>query len=90
MTRRVGSNEKAKRLRKLGNVTPLISVEGTEIISDERRGRPDVWNRTMQGLRHCLQNKVFTGVCTSLCQTNYRDLLTETWMDRQCGRNARE
>jgi MoaA/NifB/PqqE/SkfB family radical SAM enzyme len=73
--------EKAQRLRQLGNVTPLVSVEGNEIISDERRGRPDVWNRTMQGLRHCLENKVFTGVCTSLCQTNY-DLLNEAWVDR--------
>src|SRR6201993_2442218 len=61
------TDEKAKRLRRLGNVTPLISVEGNEIISDQRRGRPDVWNRTMEGLHHCLENRVFTGVCTSLC-----------------------
>ena len=33
------TDEKAKRLRQLGNVTPLISVEGNEIVSDERRGR---------------------------------------------------
>jgi ribose 5-phosphate isomerase A len=31
------TDEVAAKLRKLGNVTPLISVEGTEIISDERR-----------------------------------------------------
>ncbi|MEZ6044404.1 MAG: radical SAM protein [Planctomycetaceae bacterium] len=33
------TDEKAKRLRELGNVTPLISVEGNEIVSDQRRGR---------------------------------------------------
>ena len=33
----------AKRMRRLGNVTPLISVEGDEIISDERRGKGDVF-----------------------------------------------
>jgi MoaA/NifB/PqqE/SkfB family radical SAM enzyme len=76
------TDEKAKRMRQLGNVTPLISVEGNEIVSDARRGRPDVWSRTMRGLDSCLRNKVFTGVCTSLCQTNYRDLLTEAWIDR--------
>ncbi len=76
------TDEKAKRMRQLGNVTPLISVEGNEIISDQRRGRPDVWNRTMEGIKHCLANKVFTGVCTSLCQTNFRDLLNEAWVDR--------
>lgn len=76
------SDEKAKRLRRLGNVTPLISVEGNEIVSDQRRGRGGVLGKTMQGIRNCLNNKVFTGVCTSLCQTNIDDLLTETWIDR--------
>ncbi|MDG2384996.1 MAG: radical SAM/SPASM domain-containing protein [Pirellulaceae bacterium] len=75
------SEEVAKRLRRVGNVTPLISVEGNEIVSDERRGRLNVLSQTMQGLQHCLENKVMTGVCTSLCQTNY-DLLTEKWVDR--------
>jgi MoaA/NifB/PqqE/SkfB family radical SAM enzyme len=76
------TDAKARRLRKLGNVTPLISVEGTEIVSDERRGRRGVLSKTMEGLRNCLANKVFTGVCTSLCRTNIDDLLTEPWVDR--------
>lgn len=73
--------EVAKRLHVAGNVTPLISVEGNEIVSDERRGRPKVFSRTMEGLQQCLDHRVMTGVCTSLCQTNY-DLLTEEWVDR--------
>jgi MoaA/NifB/PqqE/SkfB family radical SAM enzyme len=76
------TDTKAKRLRQLGNVTPLISVEGNEIISDQRRGRSGVLGKTMQGIENCLRNKVFTGVCTSLCQTNIDDLLTEQWIDR--------
>jgi MoaA/NifB/PqqE/SkfB family radical SAM enzyme len=76
------TDEKAKRLRALGNVTPLISVEGTDIISDVRRGRPGVLSKSLQGLRNCLNNKVMTGVCTSLCQSNIDDLLTEAWVDR--------
>jgi len=76
------TDEVAKRFRKLGNVTPLISVEGSEIVSDQRRGKAGVLNATMQGLQNCLNNRVMTGVCTSLCQTNYEDLLTEAWVDR--------
>jgi len=76
------TDEVAKKLRKLGNVTPLISVEGTDLISDERRGRGNVLNDTMQGLQNCLDNKVLTGVCTSLCQTNYDDLLNDAWIDK--------
>ncbi len=76
------TDEVAKKLRKLGNVTPLISVEGNEIISDQRRGKADVFNKTMEGIHNCLNNKILTGVCTSLCQTNIDDLLTEKWVDR--------
>src|SRR5437867_23572 len=39
-------------------------------------------SKTMEGLKNCLRNRVFTGVCTSLCQTNIDDLLTECWIDR--------
>ena len=76
------TDEKAKKLRQLGNVTPLISVEGSEIISDVRRGRKDVLSKSLQGIHNCLNNKVMTGVCTSLCQSNIDDLLTEKWVDR--------
>ncbi|MFO0884600.1 MAG: hypothetical protein U0894_10500 [Pirellulales bacterium] len=62
-------------------MTPLISVEGNEIVSDERRGRAQVYSKTLEGLQNCLKNKVMTGVCTSLCQTNF-DLLSEKWLDR--------
>ena len=75
------SEDVAKKLRDFGNVTPLISVEGNEIVSDERRGRGHVYSDTMQGLQNCLKHKVLTGVCTSLCQTNF-DLLSEKWLDR--------
>jgi MoaA/NifB/PqqE/SkfB family radical SAM enzyme len=76
------TDERAKRMRQLGNVTPLISVEGTEIVSNERRGRSGVLSKTMQGVQNSLNNKVFTGVCTSLCKTNIDDLLTDVWIDR--------
>jgi hypothetical protein len=33
-------------------------------------------------VQNCLKNKVFTGVCTSVCRTNIDDLVTERWVDR--------
>src|SRR5436305_797584 len=75
------TDERAKRIRQLGNVTPLISVEGNEIVSDQRRGRGNVYSKTMEGLKNCLKQKLLTGVCTSVCQTNI-DLLNEKWVDR--------
>ncbi len=70
----------AKRLRELGNVTPLISIEGREVVSDERRGNKQVYERTLRGLRACLKEKLLTGVATSVCQTNIGDLCTEQWL----------
>jgi MoaA/NifB/PqqE/SkfB family radical SAM enzyme len=76
------TEERAKRIRRLGNVTPLISVEGNEIVSDQRRGRANVYSKTMEGLKNCLKHKVMTGVCTSVCKSNIDDLLNEKWIDR--------
>jgi MoaA/NifB/PqqE/SkfB family radical SAM enzyme len=70
----------AKELRHIGNVTPLISIEGREITSDERRGKKEVFTRTLRGLDHCLRQKILTGVATSLCQSNIDELLTESWL----------
>ncbi len=71
----------ARQLKQIGNATPLVSVEGNEIVSNERRGRLNVLSKTMEGLQHCLNHKLLTGVCTSLCRTNF-DLLSEAWVDR--------
>ncbi len=76
------TDEVAARMRKMGNITPLISVEGTEIISDERRGRAGVFSKTMAGLDAALRNKLMVGVCTSVCQTNFNDLVQPAWVDR--------
>lgn len=76
------TDEVARELRRAGNVTPLISVEGSEIVSDQRRGRLNVLNKTMEGIQNCIRNKVLTGVCTSVCQTNIDDLVCESWVDR--------
>jgi MoaA/NifB/PqqE/SkfB family radical SAM enzyme len=70
----------AKRLRQIGNATPLISIEGREITSDERRGNKQVYERTLRGLRACLKEGLLTGVATSVCQTNIGELCTEQWL----------
>ena len=73
------TNEIARELRRLGNVSPLISIEGNEIISDERRGRLNVYSRTLAGLENCRRNKLIIGVATSVCQSNF-ELVSEAWL----------
>src|ERR1041385_5013660 len=78
----------AARLRELGNATPLVSIEGREITSDQRRGRKDVFNKTMRGLEHCLHAKLLTGVATSVCQSNIDELLTAQWLQELIDRGV--
>ncbi|MBN2505158.1 MAG: radical SAM protein [Verrucomicrobia bacterium] len=70
----------AAQLRRLGNASPIISIEGSEVVSDQRRGRPEVYARTLRGLEHCIRARLLTGVATSVCQSNIDDLLTEGWL----------
>lgn len=68
--------EMAREFRRLGNVTPLVSIEGTELVSDQRRGGHGVYTKSLAALEHCRRERLITGVATSLCQTNLDDLLT--------------
>ena len=75
------TDEIARELARLGNVTPLLSIEGSEIVSDERRGRTQVLTKTLNGLEACRRNGLLIGVATSVCQTNI-DLVSEAWLRR--------
>ena len=75
-------DEAAATMRKLGNVTPLISIEGLEAVSDIRRGGTDVYARTMAGLEACRRHRLITGVATSVCRSNFDDLVSEDFARR--------
>ena len=45
------TDEIARKLARLGNVTPLLSIEGSEIVSDERRGRTAGADQDARGSR---------------------------------------
>lgn len=75
------TDELAREFRRLGNTTPLISIEGSEVVSDTRRGRREVLSKTMAGLDNCVRNRLIVGVATSVCQTNY-ELVSEAWLRR--------
>lgn len=74
------TNETAREMRRLGNVSPLISIEGTPEVSDERRGGSDVHERTLAGLEHCRRNRLVIGAATSICRSNVETLATETFV----------
>lgn len=82
------TEKKATRLRELGNATPLVSIEGRELTSDQRRGGKEVFTRTLRGLDNCLRAGLLTGVATSVCRSNIEELLTESWLQELINRGV--
>ena len=72
----------ARELAEAGNVTPLISIEGDEVVSDTRRGGRNVYGRSIDGLRHCLRHGLVTGAATSVCQSNFDTMVRQEYLDR--------
>lgn len=75
-------------MKTLGNVTPLISIEGNPEVSDIRRGGSNVHQQSFEALEYCREEGLITGVATSLCRTNIDDLLTENFLDQLTDRGA--
>ncbi len=78
----------AQRMRELGNVTPLISIEGLRDESDRRRGRNDVYERTLQGLRACRKAKLIFGVAASICKSNFEELVSREHLENMAREGA--
>ena len=78
----------AEKMRRLGNVTPLISIEGLREESDRRRGSDDVYERTLNGLRACRKAKLIFGVAASICKTNFDELVSRQHLENMAREGA--
>lgn len=72
----------ARQLRKAGNVTPIISIEGLEAESDRRRQADGVYQRTLWGVRACRKSGLIFGIAASICQNNYDELVSRQHIER--------
>jgi len=65
----------AKKLGKLGNVAPAISVEGWEEETDARRGR-GTWKKIMSAMENLRKNGVLFGISVTATKHNL-DVITQ-------------
>lgn len=70
----------ASRLRKVGNVTPLISFEGDEQVADIRRGGHNIYKRTLDAISMSTDKGLITGVAISVCKSNIEMALSEAFV----------
>lgn len=78
----------AAEFRRLGHVTPLISIEGNPAVSDERRGGHGVLQAGLDALEACRRQRLLFGVASSLCRSNIGDLLSEAFVRDMVARGA--
>ncbi len=71
--------ENVKRLKKLGNVSPLVSIDGLEAESDARRG-VGTYAKSLEGCRELQQQKLLYGVATVVTGKNFETVVTEDYV----------
>jgi len=71
----------ALEMRRLGNITPMISIEGLKDESAARRGRNDVYERTLAGVRACRKARLIFGAAASICKSNFDELVSREYID---------
>ena len=73
------TEENTRRLRRLGNVTPLISIDGLQEQNDMRRGR-GVFDKILEGLDLLKKEKLFYGVATTATGKNMGEVMSDEYI----------
>ena len=81
------SEENVLRMRKAGNVTPLVSIDGLEQRNDDRRGE-GVFRAALDGLAQLKKQKILFGVATTVTGANFDEVLSDGYVEQLVGRGA--
>jgi len=71
--------ENVSRIRRCGNVTPLVSLDGLRASNDARRGQ-GVFQAAMEGLARLRQNRILFGVATTVTGENLDEVLSDAYV----------
>ncbi len=75
------SEENVLRMRKAGNVTPLVSLDGLEQQNDDRRGE-GVFRAALDGLAQLNRQKILFGVATTVTGANLDEVLSDGYVEQ--------
>ena len=74
------TDENVERIRRAGNVTPLVSIDGLAPKNDQRRG-PGVFDAAMEGIRRLQNRKILFGVATTITGQNVDEVLSDAYVE---------
>jgi MoaA/NifB/PqqE/SkfB family radical SAM enzyme len=69
----------AERIREVGNVTPLVSIDGMEASNDQRRGA-GVFESAAEGMARLKKQKILFGVATTITGRNLEEVLCDAYL----------
>jgi len=72
----------ACRLAELGNVSPLISLEGLAEGTRTRRGSEKIFDAALAAVQASVRARLFTGVASSISRSNFDELVCEEHIER--------
>ena len=72
--------ESVERIRELGNVTPLISIDGLQENNDDRRGE-GVFQSAMEGIARLQKKKILFGVATTVTGKNVDEVMSDQYVE---------
>ncbi len=73
------TEENVERLKRAGNVTPLISLDGFQDQNDLRRGE-GVWDAAMEGMARLKKAKIFFGNATTATALNMHEVMSDEYV----------
>lgn len=76
-----------RQLKELGNVTPLVSVDGFAANNDQRRGA-GVFAAVMEGLARLQRHGLLYGIATTLTSRNLDECLSDAYLEEFIRRGA--
>ncbi|MEM8961793.1 MAG: radical SAM protein [Acidobacteriota bacterium] len=81
------TDDNVERLRRAGNVTPLISLDGFESQNDLRRGA-GVWKAAHEGMDKLKDAKLFYGVATTATGLNMHEVMSDDFVEHFVAKGA--
>ncbi len=69
-----------ERIRREGNVTPLVSVDGNLENNDARRGQ-GTYEKAMEGLARLKRNKILFGIATTVTGENIDEVTADAYVE---------
>ena len=69
-----------RKIKQLGNVSPLVSIDGFAKENDARRGE-GTFSKAVEGCRELQRHKILYGIATTVTAENFESVLTEEYIN---------